>query len=97
MSDSRYPYTYACDLIRAYVGAGVSRSDASLLRGVIAEATGIGDAALAACLADYYLRKRSAIDEMCLRRAAETFPGLKERMAKAQEETLALARLKGDE
>lgn len=55
MSDTRYPYTYAADLIRMTVGANkLSRSDASQIRKVIADAIGMNDAELARKLADHF-------------------------------------------
>lgn len=57
MTDSRYPYTYSCDFIRAAgpVGRGgvvLSRSDASQIRQRIAKALGMDDHELACKLAD---------------------------------------------
>jgi len=57
MTDSRYPYTYACDYIRragpvAQSGVVLSRSDASLIRCQIANALGMDDHELACKLAD---------------------------------------------
>jgi hypothetical protein len=64
--DSRYPYTYACDLIRMLAGynsAGtkLSRADASHIRSKIAEIIGIPDEELANKLADYMLENEDAI------------------------------------
>lgn len=61
-SDTRYPYTYACDYIRSLVGyvAGgtkLSRSDASHIRTAIAAAIDMNDATLAERLADLELQK----------------------------------------
>jgi hypothetical protein len=61
MTDSRYPYTYACDYIRRFSpirpGEGVvlGRSDASRIRQGIAVAIGMPDEKLAALLADRFL------------------------------------------
>jgi len=57
MTDSRYPYTYACDYIRragpvAQSGVVLSRSDASQIRRQIANALGMNDHELACKLAD---------------------------------------------
>jgi hypothetical protein len=57
MTDSRYPYTYACDMIRrlgpvASDGVVLSRADASKIREGIAKALGMDDRALACKLAD---------------------------------------------
>jgi carboxylesterase type B len=57
MTDSRYPYTYACDFIRragpvAQSGTVLSRSDASKIRQQIANALGMDDHELACKLAD---------------------------------------------
>lgn len=62
MKDSRYPYTYAADLIRIAVGDDygsglISRSAASTARSIIAEASGIDDEELAIKLADMYLSR----------------------------------------
>lgn len=66
--DSRYPYTYACDLIRAYAGyntggTNISRSDASHVRSMIADVIGMDDAELAKMLADYYQANEEAISQ----------------------------------
>jgi hypothetical protein len=68
MNDSRYPYTYACDLIRAFAGYNaegtkLSRSDASKIRSKIAEILGIQDEDLAKELADYYMKHSQEIAE----------------------------------
>jgi hypothetical protein len=61
MTDSRYPYTYACDYIRQFSpvrpGEGVvlGRSDASRIRQGVAVAIGMSDEKLAALLADRFL------------------------------------------
>jgi hypothetical protein len=57
--DTRYPYTYACDLIREFAGnteqgAKLSRVDASRIRKGIAEAIGMDDVELAMKLADFF-------------------------------------------
>lgn len=59
-SDTRYPYTYACDYIRSLgpacsSGVALSRADASRIRQGIAAALGVDDAELAARLADHEL------------------------------------------
>jgi hypothetical protein len=61
MNDSRYPYTYACDMIRrlgpvARDGVVLSRSDVSHIRQGIAEALGMDDHELACKLADAQLQ-----------------------------------------
>jgi hypothetical protein len=58
-ADTRYPYTYACDLIRSKGGynengIALSRSDASQIRQLFATVLGIDDTELARKLADYY-------------------------------------------
>lgn len=57
--DTRYPYTYACDFIRAIpakaddgITVKLSRGDASLIRQRIAEVIGWDDEDLANALAD---------------------------------------------
>lgn len=59
MPDSRYPYTYACDSIRGAAGYAngstkISRSDASKIYQLVAEAMGVAPAYVAECLADHY-------------------------------------------
>lgn len=61
MTDSRYPYTYACDYLRGIAGRNengstkISRADASQIRTAIAEAIGMSDEKIAQALADKYL------------------------------------------
>lgn len=64
MTDTRYPYTYACDLIRSFVGPGLSRSHAAQIRQGIAEAIGMEDSELAGKLADHYLKTDLSVDEV---------------------------------
>jgi len=59
VNDTRYPYTYACDLVRLFAGYNasgtvLSRSEASKIRQGIAEVLGIDDEELARKFADYY-------------------------------------------
>ena len=66
--DTRYPYTYACDLIRSATeytkeGCPLSRSDASKIRELIAEIIGMPDEELANKLADYYINNEPEITE----------------------------------
>ncbi len=66
--DSRYPYTYSCDLLRVLAGFGdagerLSRSDASQLRGRISEALGMEDEEIAKRLADYYKANEKELTE----------------------------------
>jgi elongation factor P hydroxylase len=70
--DSRYPYTYSCDFLRAYGGADkdgvrLSRSDASQVRGAVAKALGMPDEELARKLADYYLANEEETSERSMR------------------------------
>jgi hypothetical protein len=68
---TRYPYTYAADLIRSIpekteihgmkLGVVLSRSDASRIRQKIAEVLGIDDRELAEKLADEFLKKEQDI------------------------------------
>lgn len=67
-SDSRYPYTYACDYLRAYGGADkggvkMSRSEASAVREAVAKAIGMTDEELAKKLADYYNEHEEEISD----------------------------------
>ena len=69
MTDPRYPYTYSCDLIRRggpidRGGVVLSRSDASRIRGLIAEALGMDDYELACRLADAQLEYESDSEAM---------------------------------
>lgn len=69
--DSRYPYTYACDYLRALAGAGyagtkLSRADASRLRSGIAEALGIADEEVARRLADHYKENEQALTQKAI-------------------------------
>ena len=68
MTDSRYPYTYACDYIRALgpvssSGVVLSRSNASQIRSGIAEVLGIDDEELAKKLADAQLQIRRKLGD----------------------------------
>ena len=74
LTDSRYPYTYAADFIRAYSpisseGCVLSRSGASQIREAIAKAIGMDDEELAAKLADAQLANEQ--DDGFLKRQAE--------------------------
>jgi hypothetical protein len=67
-NDTRYPYTYACDLIRSAVGynesgSKISRSDASKIRELFAKVTGLDDTYLADKLADYYIANEEEITD----------------------------------
>lgn len=69
VADSRYPYTYACDFIRAAGPVGsegvvLSRFDASQIREAIAKALGMDDQELAGRLADAQLANESDPAEM---------------------------------
>lgn len=64
--NSRHPYTNSCDLIRTVAGfnlhgSKLSRSDASRIRTVVADAIGINDHVLACALSDYYQRHKQEI------------------------------------
>jgi len=69
MADTRYPFTYACDLIRSkagydHMGTKLSRSDASQIRKLFAEVLGMDDVELANKLADYYqINEKRITDE----------------------------------
>ena len=59
-TDSRYPYTYACDFLRSAApwdegGCTMSRSDASQVRQLISLALGVDDKEVAERLADTFL------------------------------------------
>lgn len=62
--DSRYPYTYAADLIRSCAvegGVKLSRGDAVYIGETIATAIGMGWRDLAVRLADFYLQRSDEI------------------------------------
>lgn len=66
--DNRYPYTYACDLMRSWAGYNengtiLSRADASQIRSQFAKILGMDDHELACKLADYYKANEAAITE----------------------------------
>lgn len=72
-TDTRYPYTHACDYLRQFGGvdAGgvrLSRSDASQLRQAVATAIGMDDEELAKKLADYYLANEETLSEAAAER-----------------------------
>lgn len=52
---SRYPYTYAADLIRSASETPISRSDASRIWHTIASVCGLDEEETAKKLADYYM------------------------------------------
>jgi hypothetical protein len=54
MEDSRYPYTYAADMLRLLVPTKLSRSESSQIRHFIAKILNISDEELAKKLADYF-------------------------------------------
>lgn len=66
-NDSRYPWTYAADLIRSLGGHDndgmnlKSRSDASHIHHTIAEIIGMDEEKMAKKLADYYLENQNEI------------------------------------
>jgi len=53
--DTRYPYTYACDLLREAAGLELSRSGASKIRQLIADVLCLDDEQVAQKLAERYL------------------------------------------
>ncbi|MCK4666824.1 hypothetical protein KAU33_08745 [Candidatus Dependentiae bacterium] len=60
-SDSRYPYTYACDLIRNASpwddnGCIISRATASQIRQIVSMSLGVDDKKVAEKLADMFLK-----------------------------------------
>jgi hypothetical protein len=66
--DGRYPYTYACDLIRNWAGYNESgtklgRSDAAQIRSELAKVIGMDDRKLAEKLADYFLANQKALTD----------------------------------
>jgi hypothetical protein len=54
--DTRQPYTYACDYLRAKVGPHISRAEMTQIRNLIADALGLDDKYIAEKLADQYHR-----------------------------------------
>ena len=72
MTDQRYPYTYACDLIRSKAGydangTKLSRCDASQIRKLFATVLDLNDDALVRILADYYLANQETITKESLK------------------------------
>lgn len=70
--DTRYPYTYACDLIRTYGGYGeegtnLSRAKASQIIQLFAKVLKIDDNELAEKLADYYKTNEESLIEKGVR------------------------------
>lgn len=78
MTDPRFPYTYASDLIRSVPDMGkdgckLSRSEASRIRQTIAEAIGMDDDLLARKLADYYKDNEETIESAGVQKFMERF------------------------
>lgn len=76
--DSRYPYTYAADLIRSFAGHNesglvLSRADAAAIKSGIAKAIGMDENLLASKLADYYLANSDMIEKRNLERMMRIF------------------------
>jgi hypothetical protein len=72
MNDPRYPYTEACDLIRAFGGydnngTRLSRSNASQIRQVLAAALGLDDETVARRLADYAREHEQKVSDHVMR------------------------------
>lgn len=70
--DTRYPYTYAGDLIRHWAGYGdtgtkISRSDASQIRQGVAKVLGMDDEDLAKRLADFYKANQDSLSSEATR------------------------------
>jgi hypothetical protein len=66
--DTRYPYTYACDLIRSFSGYDregccLSRANASRIQEIVAKIIGMPDEKLAKKLADYYLEHEDELTD----------------------------------
>lgn len=73
-NDTRYPYTYACDLIRMLVGYNnkgtkLSRSDASSIRSFFSDILELNDYEVASKLANYYLENEEKITEKATKEA----------------------------
>jgi elongation factor P hydroxylase len=71
-TDSRYPYTHACDYLRQFGGVDrdgvrLSRSDASKIRQAVAKAIGMDDEELAKKLADYAQANDAELSEAHMR------------------------------
>jgi hypothetical protein len=59
-TDSRYPYTYSADYVRMLTSTlMLSRGDASLIVGRIAEIIGMDDKELKSKIADRYIEENS--------------------------------------
>lgn len=80
MTDTRYPYTYACDFMRVFGGADkggvkLSRADASKMREQIAKAIGMPDEELAKKLADYYQANEREVSDYSIRALTHAMNG----------------------
>jgi len=73
MTDTRYPYTYACDLIRSLSEEMIARSSASQIRSKIASILGIDDHELACKLADYYKEHEDEITDSFIKNFREKY------------------------
>ena len=70
-TSSRYPYTFACDAIRAKSESPLSRAQASKIRTFIAEVIGVPDEELAKKIADYYIEHEEEITALSLKAFGE--------------------------
>lgn len=66
--NGRHPYTYACDLIRAWATPALSRSDASQIRQGFAQVLGIDDTELAIRLSRYFQEHQDDIIGAAIRK-----------------------------
>ena len=78
-TDNRYPYTYACDLIRIRAGYGnsgtkLSRSDASQIRELFSKVLNIPDVEVANKLADYFKKNEEQLAEEAIKGIKEFVP-----------------------
>ena len=78
--DTRYPYTYSADLIRLTAGYNkegtkLSRSDAALIKSLIAEILGMDEELLATKLADFYLKNEESLTQKAVEEFNRIRPG----------------------
>jgi hypothetical protein len=76
----RYPYTYAADLIRSWVGydksgTKLSRADASKITEGFAEILGMTKEKLSKCLADHYIENQQEISDVIIEELKRNFSG----------------------
>jgi hypothetical protein len=82
MSDSRYPYTYACDYIRGLASRSgmstkIDRCDASKIISGVALVVGLSHEDLAIKLADYYKAHERELEEASMKEFMQALEAFK--------------------